>query len=74
MAMLRIRACVLDKELTLLTGEEIEDIHSMDQSFAMSVYLFRVGSWIGSLLGGLALLLTLSWDLRSALLSGDAAD
>jgi predicted permease len=50
----------LDKELTMLTGEEIDDIHSMDQSFAMSVYPFRVGSWIGSLLGGLALLLTLS--------------
>jgi predicted permease len=50
----------LDKELSALTGEEIEDIHSLDQGFAMSVYPFRVGSWIGSLLGGLALLLTLS--------------
>ena len=50
----------LDKELSALTGEEIEDIHSMDQGFAMSVYPFRVGSWIGSLLGGLALILTLS--------------
>ncbi len=50
----------LDKELSALTGEDIEDIHSMDQGFALSVYPFRVGSWIGSLLGGLALLLTLS--------------
>jgi predicted permease len=50
----------LDKELSTLAGEDIGDIHSMDQSFALSVYLFRVGSWMGSLLGGLALLLTLS--------------
>ena len=50
----------LDKELSALAGEDIEDIHSMDQSFALSVYMFRVGSWVGSLLGGLALLLTLS--------------
>jgi predicted permease len=50
----------LDKELSILVGEDIEDIHSMDQSFALSVYIFRVGSWVGSLLGGLALLLTLS--------------
>ncbi len=50
----------LDKELSTLAGEDIEDIHSLDQSFALSVYMFRVGSWVGSLLGGLALLLTLS--------------
>jgi hypothetical protein len=50
----------LDKELSTLAGEDIEDIHSMDQSFALSVYLFRAGSWVGMLLGGLALLLTLS--------------
>ena len=50
----------LDKELSTLAGEDIEDIHSMDQAFALSVYLFRVGSWLGSLLGGLALALTLS--------------
>ncbi|HLK21261.1 MAG TPA: ABC transporter permease, partial [Bryobacteraceae bacterium] len=50
----------LDKELSALTGEEVEDIHSMDQGFALSVYPFRVGSWIGSLLGGLSLILTLS--------------
>ncbi len=43
-----------------MSGEDIEDIHTMDQSFALSVYIFRVGSWVGSLLGGLALLLTLS--------------
>jgi predicted permease len=50
----------LDKELSTLAGEDIRDIHTMDQSFALSVYIFRVGSWLGSLLGGLALLLTLS--------------
>jgi predicted permease len=50
----------LDQELSTLAGEDIEDIHTMDQSFALSVYLFRVGSWFGSLLGGLALALTLS--------------
>ena len=50
----------LDKELSTLAGEDIEDIHTMDQAFALSVYLFRVGSWLGSLLGGLALALTLS--------------
>ena len=50
----------LDRELSTLAGEDIEDIHTMDQSFALSVYLFRVVSWVGSLLGGLALLLTLS--------------
>lgn len=50
----------LDKELSTLAGEDIRDIHTMDQSFALSVYLFRIGSWLGSLLGGLALLLTLS--------------
>jgi predicted permease len=50
----------LDQELSTLAGEDIADIHTMDQSFALSVYPFRVGSWLGSLLGGLALLLTLS--------------
>jgi predicted permease len=50
----------LDKELSTLAGEDMEDIHTLDQSFALSVYPFRVGSWLGSLLGGLALLLTLS--------------
>lgn len=50
----------LDKELSSLTGEEVEDIHSMDQGFALNVYPFRVGSWTGSLLGGLSLILTLS--------------
>jgi len=50
----------LDKELSLLLGEDVEDIHTMDQAFALSVYMFRAGSWFGMLLGGLALLLTLS--------------
>jgi predicted permease len=50
----------LDKELSALSGEDIEHIQSMDQSFALSVYPFRVGSWVGFLLGGLALALTLS--------------
>ena len=50
----------LDKELSMLAGEDIQDIHSMDQGFALSVYMFRVGSWVGMLLGGLALGLTLS--------------
>ncbi|MGD0297871.1 MAG: ABC transporter permease [Bryobacteraceae bacterium] len=50
----------LDKELSALAGEDIQDIHSMDQAFALSVYMFRVGSWVGMLLGGLALALTLS--------------
>jgi predicted permease len=50
----------LDKELSTLAGEDIQDIHSMDQAFALSVYMFRVGSWVGMLLGGLALALTLS--------------
>jgi predicted permease len=50
----------LDKELSALSGEDIEDIHTMDQAFALSVYPFRVGSWVGFLLGGLALALTLS--------------
>jgi putative ABC transport system permease protein len=50
----------LDKELSILVGEDIEDMHTLDQSFALSVYLFRAGSWVGFLLGGLALALTLS--------------
>lgn len=50
----------LDKELSTLAGEDIEDIHSMDQAMALSIYPFRVGSWLGALLGGLALALTLS--------------
>jgi predicted permease len=38
----------------------IDQVHSMDQAFALSVYPFRVAAWVGSVLGGLALLLTLS--------------
>jgi predicted permease len=50
----------LDKELSTLAGEDLEDIHTMDHLFALNIYPFRIGSWLGSLLGGLALLLTLS--------------
>ena len=38
----------------------LQQIHPMDQAFAGNVYPFRVASWVGLALGGLALLLTLS--------------
>ena len=38
----------------------IDQVHPMDQAFAVNVYMFRVAAWVGSALGGLALLLTLS--------------
>jgi predicted permease len=47
-------------DLEAMSPGAIEDIHPMDQSFALSVYPFRVASWVGLTLAGLALLLTLS--------------
>jgi hypothetical protein len=38
----------------------VEQVHSMNQALELNVYPFRVASWVGSVLGGLALLLTLS--------------
>jgi predicted permease len=38
----------------------VEQVHSMNQALALNIYPFRVASWVGSTLGGLALLLTLS--------------
>jgi hypothetical protein len=50
----------LETELATLGSEDIEESHTMEQSFALSVYPFRAASWVGSMLGGLALLLTVS--------------
>ena len=50
----------LDGELSAAVPGAIEEIHAMDQYVAGGIYPFRVAAWIGSALGGLALLLTLS--------------
>lgn len=52
------RELVADLDATLPGA--IEEVHPMDQWFAKDVYIFRMASWIGSALGVLALLLTLS--------------
>jgi predicted permease len=50
----------LDAELEASAPGSIEEIHPLDQYLAAGIYPFRAVSWISSLLGGLALLLTLS--------------
>jgi hypothetical protein len=52
------RKLVMDLE-AVIPGA-IEEIHPMDQYFALGVYPLQVASWVGSALGGLALALTLS--------------
>src|ERR1700730_1060053 len=52
------RALVADLD-SMFPGA-LDQMHPMDQAFAVNVYPFRVASWVGSALGGLALLLTLS--------------
>lgn len=53
-----LRALVLDLDETFPAA--LEQAHTFDQAFALSVWPFQVASWVGSALGGLALLLTLS--------------
>jgi hypothetical protein len=50
----------LDAELEASVPGSIEEIHPLDQFLAAGIYPFRAMAWISSLLGGLALLLTLS--------------
>jgi predicted permease len=50
----------LDTELSALAPSGVEEIHPLDQYLAGGIYPFRAASWIGSALGGIALLLTLS--------------
>ncbi len=50
----------LTADLEAAVPGAIEEVHPMDQYFALNVYPFRMASWVGSALGGLALLLTLS--------------
>jgi hypothetical protein len=50
----------LDGELEASAPGGIEEIHPLDQYLAAGIYPFRALSWISSLLGALALLLTLS--------------
>jgi predicted permease len=52
------RALVSDLDATFPGA--VNQIHPMDQAFELNVYPFRVAAWVGSALGGLALLLTLS--------------
>ncbi len=50
----------LDVELAAMIPGAVEEIHPLDQYFAGGIYPFRAASWVGSALGGLALILTLS--------------
>ena len=50
----------LDTRLARLVPGGVDDIHSLDQYRALSVYPFRAASMIGLAVGGLALLLTVS--------------
>jgi len=50
----------LDAELAVMAPGAVEEIHPLDQYFAGGIYPFRAASWVGSALGGLALVLTLS--------------
>jgi predicted permease len=64
--MLRVRGDVetvrraLVSDLDTMFPGAVNQIHPMDQAFELNVYPFRVAAWVGSTLGGLALLLTLS--------------
>jgi predicted permease len=50
----------LDAELAAMAPGAVQEIHPLDQYLAGGIYPFRAASWIGSALGVLALLLTLS--------------
>jgi hypothetical protein len=50
----------LEERLSVLAPGAVDDIHSLDQYAAVGVYPFQLASTLGSALGGLALLLTLS--------------
>jgi predicted permease len=50
----------LETALARGTPGAIDQIHTMDEIFALQVYPWRLLSWAGMALGGLALLLTLS--------------
>jgi predicted permease len=51
---------VLDRNLSAAVPGAIDSIHLMDQFVAGRVYPFRLAYWISAVLGGLALLLTIS--------------
>jgi len=50
----------LDTRLAALAPGALGEIHSLDQYRAVGLYGFRAASMIGAVLGGLALLLTLT--------------
>jgi len=50
----------LEKEISASFPGSLEELHAMEQYVSGGVYPFRVAAWIGSALGGIALLLTLS--------------
>jgi predicted permease len=50
----------LDRDLSAAVPGAIDSIHLMDQFVAGRVYPFRLAYWISAVLGGLALLLTIS--------------
>jgi predicted lysophospholipase L1 biosynthesis ABC-type transport system permease subunit len=56
----RVARRALDAGLSSISANAIDQIHPMEQFRASGVYPFRAMAWICSLLGGLALLLTLS--------------
>ena len=66
MLLLQVRGDVETFRRNLLTDLDaslpgaVEQVHSFNQALALNIYPFRVASWVGSVLGGLALLLTLS--------------